>query len=349
MSDLESEVQRRGLIKVSSDRQRESPYRRVAKFLYLVGETQAAKVLQKLTREQIEKVVAEMLTIRSVDKDEAAYILSEFTAIYNESKNSIGGVETAETILHKAFGKEKAAEILKKAVPAVPEKPFEFLDGVDGELLCRLLKDEIPATKVLVLSQLKPKTAAAYITHLAADEKNDIVLRLAKLDKISPEILRTISQSIREKLQHIQAGNVESVDGRAVLAAILRKSDSQTGEYILQHIADYHPDLEQDIRNRLFTFEDVLHVDSMPLQKKLSGMQDEELAALISYKPAAFVNKILANVSKNRASSILEEQSINPPSVKECRIITNQFLSDLRQQWEAGNLLVYGRDEIWID
>ena len=82
MSDLESEIQRRGLIKVPSEGgQKESPYRRVAKFLYLIGEEQAAKVLQKLTREQIEKVVAEMLTIRYVDKDEAAYILSEFTAL----------------------------------------------------------------------------------------------------------------------------------------------------------------------------------------------------------------------------------------------------------------------------
>ena len=92
MSDLESEIQRRGLIKVSREGdQKESPYRRVAKFLYLIGEAQAAKVLQKLTREQIEKGVAEMLTIRYVDKDEAAYILSEFTALYNEAKNSVGG------------------------------------------------------------------------------------------------------------------------------------------------------------------------------------------------------------------------------------------------------------------
>ncbi|MGP1576496.1 MAG: flagellar motor switch protein FliG [Treponema sp.] len=349
MSDLESEVQRRGLIKVSSEQQRENPYRRTAKFLYLVGETQAAKVLQKLTREQIEKVVAEMLTIHYVDKDEAAYILSEFTALYNESKNSTGGVETAETILYKAFGKEKAAEILKKAVPAIPEKPFEFLDDIDGDMLSRLLADEIPATKTLVLSQLKPKAAAAYITHLTPEEKNDIILRLAKLDKVNPEVLRTISQSIHEKLQHIQTGNAESVDGRSVLAAILRKSDAQTGEYILQHIADSHPDLEQDIRSRLFTCEDIIHVDNMALQKKLSSMQDEELAALISYKPAAFTDKILSNVSKNRASIIREEQNVNPPSVKECRAITNKFLSDLRRQWEAGNLLVYGRDEVWIE
>ncbi|WP_230974362.1 hypothetical protein [Treponema vincentii] len=110
MSDLESEIQRRGLIKVSREGdQKESPYRRVAKFLYLIGEAQAAKVLQKLTREQIEKVVAEMLTIRYVDKDEAAYILSEFTALYNEAKNSVGGVETAQGILTAAFGGEKSA------------------------------------------------------------------------------------------------------------------------------------------------------------------------------------------------------------------------------------------------
>ena len=134
MSDLESEIRRRGLIKVSTEGvQKESPYRRVAKFLYLIGEEQAAKVLQKLTREQIEKVVAEMLTIRYVDKDEAAYILSEFAALYNDAKNSFGGIETAESILTSAFGAQKAQEIIERSVPPAAAKPFDFLDGIDGE------------------------------------------------------------------------------------------------------------------------------------------------------------------------------------------------------------------------
>lgn len=351
MSDLESEVQRRGLIKVPSEgSQKESPYRRVAKFLYLIGEEQAAKVLQKLTREQIEKVVAEMLTIRYVDKDEAAYILSEFTALYNEAKDSVGGIETAQGILTAAFGNEKAQEIMERAVPPVSERPFDFLDSIDAEKLRRLLADELPATQTLVLSQVDPKIAAAYITALGDTAKKDIVLRLARLKTIDPEVLRTVSTSMREKLARIRTGSTETIDGRAVLAAILRRSDSETEDFILQNIAEANPELEKNIRDRLFTFEDILIADDRFLQKKLSGMEDADIAALISRKPEPLVQKLLNNVSKNRRQFILEEQQVNPAPVHICREVTNQFLQDLRKSWETGDLVLYGRDgeDVWI-
>lgn len=351
MSDLESEIQRRGLIKISqSDEPKDNPYRRVAKFLYLIGETQAAKVLQKLTREQIEKVVAEMLTIRYVDKDEAAYILSEFTALYNDAKNSFGGVETAESILTTAFGGEKAQEIIERAIPPVPEKPFEFLEGIDGEKLKRLLADELPSTQAMVLSQLEPKTAAAYIISLTDTAKKDIVLRLARLETLSPEILRTVSTSMREKLAHIQTGSTEIIDGRAVLAAILRQSNSETERLVLDSIAEENSELEKDIRERLFTFEDVLIADDRFLQKKLSGMDDADIAALVSYKPEDFMRKILKNISANRRHFILDEQATNPVSPRVCREITDRFLHELRRSWENGDLILYGKDgdDIWI-
>jgi len=352
MSDLESEVQRRGLIKVPrEDGQKESPYRRVAKFLYLIGEAQAAKVLQKLTREQIEKVVAEMLTIRYVDKDEAAYILSEFTALYNDAKNSIGGVETAQNILINAFGEEKAREIIERAVPPAAERPFDFLDGIEGEKLKRLLTDELPATQALVLSQLEPKRAAAYITGLPDKEKKDIVLRLARLETINPEVLRTVSASMREKFARIRTGSTtEAIDGRAILASILRRSDSETERFILQNIAETNPELEKNIRERLFTFEDVLIADDRFLQKKLSGMEDADIAALISYKPEAFIKKILGNISKNRQQFILDEQTAHPTPVRICREVTDRFLQELRKSWEAGDLILFGKDgdDVWI-
>ncbi len=351
MSDIESELHRRGLIKVPQENTKEeSPFRRVAKFLYLVGEKQAAHVLQKLTREQIEKVTAEMLTIRYIDKDEAAYILSQFTALYNDTKNSIGGVETAETILKKAFGNEKAQEILDRAVPVIPEKPFDFLDNIDADRLNTLLKDELPSTKALVLSQLKPSIAAAYIKQLNDEDKKEVVLRLARLEKIHPEVLQTVSTSIREKFNQLQTGSSETIDGRKTLAAILRHSNSEIGDLILHNLASESPDLERDIRDRLFTLEDVVLADNLFLQKKLSDMEDEEIAALISYKSTAFEQKILSNISKNRAQYILDEQKSHPQPRHICIEVTNRFLLSLRKSWEAGDLILTGKDEgeVWI-
>ncbi|CEM61008.1 flagellar motor switch protein FliG [Treponema phagedenis] len=349
MTDIESEMLKRGLIKVpSADQKTESSYRKVAKFLYLIGVEQAAQVLKQLKPEQIDKVVTELVTIRHIDKDEATYILSEFSALYESSKNSLGGIQTAESMLTKAFGAEKASEILKAAVPEKQTKPFEFLDSADVEKIAQLLDKELPATKTLVISQLRPKLAAEYIKTLPAEEKKDIILRLAKLKTILPEVFRQVSNSMQEKYQRLQTGKTDLIDGRAVLAEILRKIDPATEHDILQNLSDSNPELEQNIRERLFTLEDILGINNSYLQKKLSTLTDDTVAKLITGKHEAFIEKILSNVSKNRAYYIQDEKKTNPSTLKEVNEVTNQFLTELRRAWERGEFIIEGRDEEWV-
>ena len=174
MSDIESQMLKNGLIKVPIDEKsagKESPYKRVAKFLFIIGAEQAADVLRQLTKEQIDKVVAELVTVQSIDKKEAYDILNEFNDIYNKNKNLLGGVDTAKTILTEAFGEARAEEILETAVPPKMPKPFEYLEGMDKDRLSRILQGELPATKAIVLSQLEPKQAAAYISSIEDEDE----------------------------------------------------------------------------------------------------------------------------------------------------------------------------------
>lgn len=342
-----------GLVKVPSATSgaKESPYRKVAKFLLLIGVEEAAKVMAKLTQEQTEKVVLELASIRRVDKDEAALVLAEFESLLKQAKEPEGGVGTARSILEAAFGSERAEQMLRKAVPDLDGKPFDYLDDLDPDRIYRLITDELPAVKALVLSQMKPKKAADVIFRMKEDEKKDTVIRLAKLKAINPDVVRRVDSAIREKVEAIGTSSDDSIDGRSALAAILKHMDGSSENAILRGLSDSDPDLGKDLRERLFTVDDIIGADDRFIQSKLRPMTEHDLAVLIAGKDDPFRNKILSNVSRTRGTIILEEEKIIlPVSRQESELITASFFSTLRRAWEQGELHIAGRDEkeVWV-
>ncbi len=323
----------------------DSVYRRVAKFLLLIGIDEAAKILPHLTPEQTEKIIPEIASIRSVSPEEAEVILEEFRGLLEKSRES-GGIETAREILEKAYGPEKAEEMLEKAAPLGGAKPFDYLNDADSERIYYLLSDETDQIKALVLSRIDPKKAASVINLMKSEEKADVIKRLAKMDPISPEVLRRVDQAMHEKSLAQTTEKAEKVDGRNALAAILKKMNPVAEDEILANLAEEDPALGEDLRSRLFTIEDVVNADDKFIQAKLRDMSDAEIAMLIAQKPDDFKEKILSCISAGRRQLVREEQEINSPYRKsDCERITSQFFSVLRRAFESGELIIKGRNE----
>ena len=335
-----------GLIMVpKKEGQKESIYRRVAKFLILIGVDEAARIMPHLTEEQTEKIIPEIATIQSISSEEATKIFEEFQSLVDKSRES-GGLDTAKTILTKAYGSEKAQAMIDKAVPFAQGKPFEYLQDIDSERIRLLLSEESEAVKALVLSQLEPKKAASIINELKSDEKSAVVLRLAKMKPVSPEVMSKIDKSLHDKLLAQNTGNSQNLDGRNVLSQILKRMDPDSEQSIINNLSSTDPELGQDLRKRLFTEEDVRNSDNRYIQKVLHDMSNEEIAILIRGKPADFRTKILTNVSKGRGDDILEEESLKEFVLKaDSEKVTNAFFTTLRKAWEKGDLIVYGRDD----
>ena len=343
MSDIESRMLKQGLIKVPGDEKtKESPYRRVAKFLFIIGKDQAAQVLKQLSKEQIDKVVAELVTIQSVDKSEALEILNEFNTLYAKNKNSLGGVETAKNILTEAFGSSRAEEILENAVPEKQSVPFEYLQGLENDTLTNLLAGELASSKAIILSQLDPKQAAAYISSLSDEtEKKEIILRLAKIKKIDSEILRQISEALKKKLVDVHANKTSSIDGISVLAEILRSIDYKTGSAILDSLENTDETLADTVRNKLVTLDDVITLQPRFIQYLIRPMPAAELARLIHAKSEPFRKAVLSNLSKTKASVVLqEEEFISPISKKELQETVDSFLQRVKSEIKNGRIII---------
>ena len=279
--------------------EKDSIYRRVAKFLLLIGIDEAAKIIPHLSPDQTEKIIPEIASIRSVDPDEATVILAEFENLVQRSRED-GGVTTAKAILVKAFGQERAEQMLEKSVPFHKGKPFEYMQEMEGERVFFLLKEESSAVQALVLSQLKPKVAADVINKMELESKTEVVRRLATLKKIDPEVLRRVDQAMSEKVKTANTSKSDSIDGRGALADILKKMSPDSEKNILSMLSDTDPDLGVDLRQRLFTVDDVLNCDDRVMQAKLHQMSETEIAYLVAGKSQDFRDKIFKNISKGR-------------------------------------------------
>lgn len=338
-----------GLIKVpeqeKKEGEKESIYRRVAKFLVVIGIDEAAKILPHLTEEQTEKIIPEIASIRYVNPEEAREVLDEFKSLLTKARES-GGVDTARTILTRVYGSQKANEVLERVVKHPNGKPFDYLADADAERIGILLDGESSAVQALVLSQIDPQKAAKVINRMEQGMKSEVILRLAKMKFVSPDVLENLNKSLHDKMMTQNTENSQNLDGRTALAQILKRMDPSAEYSIIATLSQENPELGADLRRRLFTEDDVIGCDDRYMQKKLQDMTDADLVILLRGKSENFRGKIFQNVSKNRAQIIQDEEILKDYILRsDSERITSQFYADLRRAWEVGELSINGRDD----
>ncbi|MBQ2601489.1 MAG: flagellar motor switch protein FliG [Treponema sp.] len=330
--------------KEKKEGEKESIYRRVAKFLVVIGIDEAAKILPHLTQEQTEKIVPEIASIRSVSPEEAQEVVEEFKSLLTKARES-GGVDTARTILTKAYGSKKAAEVLNKVVKHPNGKPFDYLFDADPERIGILIDGESVSVQAIVLSRIEPKKAAKVINMMEPAVKSDVVMRLAKLKPVASEVLDSMSASLYEKMMTQNTENTNRLDGASALAQILKRMDPSAEYSIIASLSEENPELGAKIRRKLFTEEDVIKGDDRYMQKKLHDMTDSDLVYLLRGKSDAFRAKIFSNISRQRGRIIEDEELIREHLLKsDCEKVTLQFYGDLRRAWEVGEFIVEDHD-----
>lgn len=342
-----------GLLKVPVSKKeadgRDSVYRRVAKFLLIIGVDEAAKILPHLTEEQTEKIIPEIASIRSVSPEETSQILEEFETLLKNTREG-GGIDTAREILKKAYGEKKAKELIDKSVPFPLEKPFEYLNDIDNERINLLLKEESVQVKALILSHLNPKKAASVINLMDSKEKSEVAFRLLKLEPVSPEVIKNLDEVLHKKVLLQNSQRTNSLDGKNILAEILKKMSFSTENSILSKISTEEPSLANDLRERLFTVDDVINSDDRFVQETLMMYSNYEIACLVYKREEKFTKKIFQCISQGRVSQVQEELNINQTFLKsECDKIYSKFLNTLRNAFEEGKLFIKNRtDDVYI-
>ncbi|MDR1307745.1 MAG: flagellar motor switch protein FliG [Treponema sp.] len=344
-----------GFLKTGPEPAPESKFRRVAKFLILIGSGEAANILSRLPPDQVEAVSREIAQVRHVGAEEGRAVLEEFGPLLSPGGGPgrpAGGIEAARRLLYAAFGPDKGEQLLVRAVPRAKPNPFDFLEDFSGPELALLFKEESPQAAALVFSRLPPKLSAAALASVGGEKRLDIIRRIAKQSPVSPEVLNQAAGALREKARHIGGTAELNFDGMEALAAILKSSGGSFGDRILAELETGDPELGKALKDRVYTLSDLLEAEDRPLQKKLAVMKDRDIILLLkartgSEETAAFREKILANLSRARREEILEEESIvGAVPRKDVEAAAAEFLAWFRQSRETGSITMMDDDVI---
>ena len=331
-----------------------SKYRRAAQFMILIGSDEASKILSRLEPDQVDAISKEIVSIKTISPAEADEVIREFRSLlspaFGYSGSSTGGVEEARRHLYAAFGPEKGESMLLKAVPEAAENPFDFLSDFTAEQLALLFKDESPAACAMVFSRMPTKLSAAMLANTGKEKKLEIVKRIAHLKDTSPEVLARAAAAIREKARHFGRNDeVREIDGKGVLTEILKHSDLAFGGRLLEELEENDPGLSREMKDRLYTLEDVCSAADRPIQEKLRAMEDREISLLLKGRSESFTGKILKNLSSARSKRILEEMEIMGPVPKiETEAAAREFLAWFRLNREEGHILMLSGEDVFV-
>ena len=334
--------------------QPESKYKRVAKFLILIGSEQAAEILAELDPKQVEEISKEIALTKVIKPEERDEILAEFHELFSRpfrfSGSSQGGVETARRILYAAKGPEKGEELLNRAVPESKENLFGFLEDFSPEQLVMVLKSETAQTTALILSRLTPKISAETLSRLPPDSKPEVLRRMAYQKEISPEVLEQIAAALKEKVRHISSNvNDIKIDGMQALAAILKQGDYGFGDKIINDLEKSIPEIGKDLKEKLYTLDDVINTVDRPIQDKLKTMPERDIAILLKGRGMEFREKILSCVSAGRRQLIREESEIlGAVPKRDCDAVAGEFLSWFRTARENGEIILYSDEDVFV-
>ena len=332
-------------------------YAKAAKFLLLIGPRQASEVLKHVPEKDVEKIVKEIASVSRIEKSDSRRILKEFgysapgkkSAPEPSSGPIQGGPEQAREMLQTAFGEEKGNALFKKVLPFGGRKPFDFLNELHPEQVLMVIRKEPPYVMSTVLSFLEPDLSSQIISELPPESRKEIVLRIARQGDIAPGIIEKMETVFRDRIRAQGRVVSEEIDGKSVLAGILRHMDLGSEEKILDDLTGSDSGLAGEIKDRIYTIDMLLQMEDRDVQTLLRDFDNMELAVIIKGKPDEIRSRILDSISERRRLMV-EEESLHLGEMLRSDVdkSTKELVGYMMELEQKGLIMIPRGDEEYI-
>jgi len=288
---------------------------KLAALLIILGPESAAAIMRNLDEHELESVSSEMVKMNLLSHDVQDEILKEFTEVALTATTSLrGGADYTQAVLEKALGIFKASNVITRVAPArVPVAAMQQIVELEPRQIFNLIKLEQPQTIALILSYLAPEKAAQFLAMLRAELREQVIERLATLAPTPIEVVEKVVEVINLKLgsKHTRAFN--QTGGVKSAASLLNSLDKAASKSLLISIEERNPELGQAIRQKMFTFEDIVSLDPASMQKILREVDMRDLAVSLKTASEQLKTALLACISKRAAETVAEEMSFMGP------------------------------------
>jgi len=325
---------------------------KAAILLIALGPERSALIFKHLKEEEIEDLTLEIANTRSVTPQAKEEVINEFYGVcLAQQYIAEGGISYAKELLEKALGNEKALDVIGKLTASLQVKPFEFIRKTEASQLLNFIQDEHPQTIALILSYLNPSQAALIISALAPDRQSDVAKRIAMMDRTSPDVIKEVEKILESKLSSLVNQDYTIIGGVDAVVDILNTVDRSTEKHIMETLEIDEPELADEIRKKMFVFEDILLLDDRAIQRVLRDVDNSDLAIALKGANEEVQTAIFNNLSKRLALMIREDMEfMGPVRMKDVEEAQQKIVNTIRRLEDASEIVISrgGGDEIVV-
>ena len=320
--------------------------------LIALGPERSAMIFKHLKEEEIEELTLEIANTRSITPQVKDEVIDEFYQVcLAQQYIAEGGINYAKELLEKALGAEKAMDVIGKLTASLQVKPFEFIRKTEASQLLNFIQDEHPQTIALILSYLPLAQSASIVSSLPPERQADVAKRIALMDRTSPDVVKEVVKVLESKLASLVNQDYTIIGGVDAVVDILNTVDRSTEKHIMETLEIEEPELADEIRKKMFVFEDILLLDDRAIQRVLRDVDNNDLAMALKSSNEQVQNTIFNNMSKRLAVMIKEDMEfMGPVRMKDVEEAQQKIVNIIRKLEDSGEIVISrgGGDEIVV-
>jgi len=315
---------------------------KAAIFLVTLGSEISAEIFKHLREDEIETLTFEIARLDTIESEQKDAVLTEFQELMMAAEFiTSGGIDYARELLEKALGSQRAIDIINRLTSSLQVRPFDFIRRTDPAHLLNFIQTEHPQTISLILAYLEPNKAAYILQKLPHDVQSDVAKRIATMDRTSPEVLREVERVLEKKLSTLSSEDFTAAGGVDSIVEILNLVDRTSEKGIIEALEEDSAELAEEIKKKMFVFEDIVLLDDRSIQKVLREVDGQELAKALKGVDNEVQEKIYKNMSKRAATMLKEDMEfMGPVRLKDVEEAQQKIVSIIRHLEETGEIII---------
>ncbi|ARK31001.1 flagellar motor switch protein FliG [Halalkalibacter krulwichiae] len=325
---------------------------KAAILLISLGPDVSAQVYKHLSEEEIEQLTLEIANVRKVDSGMKDEILEQFhSLVLAQDYIAQGGIGYAKSILEKALGEEDAMAIINRLTSTLQVRPFDFARKADPSQILNFIQNEHPQTIALILSYLESVQAGQILSELPQEVQADVAKRIALMDSTSPEIVNEVESILEQKLSATVTQDYTDAGGIEAVVEVLNSVDRATERTILDALEIQDPELAEEIKKRMFVFEDIVTLDNRSIQRVIRDVENEDLQLSLKVASEEVKEIVFTNMSQRMAETFKDEMEfMGPVRLRDVEEAQSRIVAVIRRLEEAGEIIIArgGGDDIIV-
>jgi flagellar motor switch protein FliG len=319
-----------------------------ATLLRALGADAAADVMRHLDPADVRKIGGFMAAVEKISKEEEQTVIADFTKASQSGDIGFQGKEYLKSVLTKALGPQKAAQVLDTLTDA-SYPGLESLKWADARKVAELISCEHPQTAAVVLAHLDPDQGGQVMAALPQSMQSDVALRLATMQEIQPEVLKHLSDALQELLTAATGSKATTLGGPKFMADLMARLDKATESGIMTTLTEKNPTLAETIRSLMFVFDDLVKVDDRGMQEILKETSKEDLTLSMRAGSPEVRDKIFKNMSSRAAQMLKDDlEAGGPVKVSDVEKAQQNILKVCRKLEEEGRIAIGGKGEALV-